>query len=252
MKLLLFDVDGTLTKPRLVITQDMLDTLIKLKNNKDVHIGFVGGSDLNKQIEQIGIENFYLFDWRFSENGLSAFKNKEQIFQGSFSSFFGETHFKKLINLSLQVLSYTDCPIKRGTFIEFRNGMINISPIGRSCSQEEREQFYEFDKLHKIRENVISQIQTLWNDYIENLENKQNLKLTFSIGGQISIDIFPNGWNKTFCLQFVQNKYDEIHFFGDKTSPGGNDYEIFIDKRVIGHHVDSYTDTINILEQINE
>ena len=26
-----------------------------------------------------------------------------------------------------------DIPIKRGTFIEFRNGMINVSPIGRNC-----------------------------------------------------------------------------------------------------------------------
>lgn len=75
MKLLLFDVDGTLTKPRLVITQSMLDILIKLKNDKNIHIGFVGGSDLNKQIEQIGKENFYLFDWRFSENGLTSFKD---------------------------------------------------------------------------------------------------------------------------------------------------------------------------------
>lgn len=34
-----------------------------------------------------------------------------------------------------------------GTFIEFRNGMINISPIGRNCSQEERDNFEVFDKV---------------------------------------------------------------------------------------------------------
>ena len=248
MKLLLFDVDGTLTNPRLVITQDMLNTLIKLKNNKNIHIGFVGGSDLNKQIEQIKQENFYLFDWRFSENGLNAFKNTEQIYQGSFSNFFGEEHFKALINICLKVLSDVDCHVKRGTFIEFRNGMINISPIGRACSQQEREEFYEFDNTHKTRENIISKIQTLWNNYIQVIDNN-DLQLTFSIGGQISIDIFPNGWNKTFCLQFVENIYDEIHFFGDKTNIGGNDHEIYIDKRVFGHHVDCYTDTIEILEK---
>lgn len=42
--------------------------------------------------------------------------------------------------------------------------------------------------------------------------------LTFSIGGQISFDIFPNGWDKTFCLRHVADEaFDEIHFFGDKT-----------------------------------
>jgi phosphomannomutase len=40
----------------------------------------------------------------------------------------------------------------------------------------------------------------------------------FSIGGQISFDVFPHGWDKTYCLQFCVG-YDEIHFFGDKTQP---------------------------------
>lgn len=35
----------------------------------------------------------------------------------------------------------------RGTFIEFRNGMLNISPIGRSCTLEERIEFSELDKV---------------------------------------------------------------------------------------------------------
>jgi hypothetical protein len=25
------------------------------------------------------------------------------------------------------------------------------------------------------------------------------------------------GWDKTYCLQFVEKEYSEIHFFGDKT-----------------------------------
>lgn len=42
--------------------------------------------------------------------------------------------------------------------------------------------------------------------------------LTFSIGGQISFDIFPNGWDKTYALKLVEDeKFEEIHFFGDKT-----------------------------------
>lgn len=35
----------------------------------------------------------------------------------------------------------------RGTFIEFRNGMLNISPIGRNCTVEERMEFSEIDKV---------------------------------------------------------------------------------------------------------
>lgn len=61
-----------------------------------------------------------------------------------------------------------------------------------------------------------------------------DLNLTFSIGGQISFDVFPSGWDKRYCLQFV-SEFDEIHFFGDKTFEGGNDFEIFEDERTIGH-----------------
>ena len=31
--------------------------------------------------------------------------------------------------------------------MEFRNGMINVCPVGRSCSQKEREEFAAFDKV---------------------------------------------------------------------------------------------------------
>lgn len=39
--------------------------------------------------------------------------------------------------------------------MEFRNGMLNISPIGRNCSQQEREEFEKYDKEHHIRADLI-------------------------------------------------------------------------------------------------
>jgi phosphomannomutase len=44
-------------------------------------------------------------------------------------------------------MSEIDIPIKRGTFIEYRTGMINVSPIGRNCSQTERDDFEKYDKV---------------------------------------------------------------------------------------------------------
>ena len=71
-----------------------------------------------------------------------------------------------------------------------------------------------------------------------------HLKLRYSIGGQISFDVFPEGWDKTFCLNYIkEDEYDEIHFFGDKTFDGGNDFEIFNHPRVKGHTVISPDDT---------
>jgi phosphomannomutase len=74
----------------------------------------------------------------------------------------------------------------------------------------------------------------------------------FSIGGQISFDVFPTGWDKTYCLKQLEDdakrpggiEYKTIHFFGDKTTPGGNDYEIYEDHRTEGHAVADPADTI--------
>jgi len=41
-------------------------------------------------------------------------------------------------------------------------------------------------------------------------------------GGQISFDVFPEGWDKRYCLQHLfteGNSFTEVHFFGDKTFP---------------------------------
>ena len=84
-------------------------------------------------------------------------------------------------------------------------------------------------------------------------EEFADYKLTYSIGGQISFDVFPIGWDKTFCLQYLpEGDYDEVHFFGDKTYEGGNDYEIFQHPRTIGHSIDDANPetTRKILEEL--
>lgn len=64
------------------------------------------------------------------------------------------------------------------------------------------------------------------------------------------MDVFPQGWDKTYCLQFVEKDFSKgkIHFFGDKTFEGGNDYEIYNHKDVIGHSVKSFHDTMKLVE----
>ena len=102
--------------------------------------------------------------------------------------------------------------------------MVNVSPIGRNASTEERNAFVPYDAEHKIREKFIQEIKKRFPD----------IGLTFSIGqphaplassgpvlivgGQISFDCFPTGWDKTYCLRHVEKEgYTKIHFFGDKT-----------------------------------
>ncbi|KAM1019435.1 hypothetical protein ACFX13_041522 [Malus domestica] len=261
----LFDVDDTLTAPRKFVTPEMLECMRELR--KVVTVGIVGGSDLTKITEQLGKTGVYFFlvdsrldclstticlvgtlflflptlilqfiddyDYVFTENGLVAHKDRTLIGTQSLKTYLGEDKLKEFINFTLHYIADLDIPIKRGTFIEFRSGMLNVSPIGRNCSQEERDEFERYDKVQNIRPKMVSVLR----------EKFGHLNLMFSIGGQISFDVFPQGWDKTYCLRYLDD-FQEIHFFGDKTYKGGNDHEIYESERTVGHTVTNPEDTI--------
>lgn len=234
----LFDIDGTLTPARGNIAPDMLNLLKKLQTK--VVVGFVGGSDLAKQKEQIGKDVLEWVDFSFSENGLVAYKNGQLIHSQSISKELSDEFLKELINFVLHYIADLDIPIKRGTFVEYRTGMINVSPIGRNCSQEEREAFALYDEQHQIRAKMVQALVAKFGD----------TKLSYSIGGQISIDIFPKGWDKTYCLRQLGAEYTEVHFFGDKTEKGGNDHEIYEHERTNGHKVTNPADTAKLINSL--
>lgn len=209
--LCLFDVDGTLSLARQAATPEMLELLAKLRTK--CAIGFVGGSNVDKIREQLNppdalvdcIENF---DYGFAENGLTAYKLGKELASQSFIGWLGEEKYQRLAKFCLVYISQLNIPIMRGTFIEFRNGMINVSPIGRNASTQERIDFEQYDKQHQVRAKFIAALKENFPDY----------GLTYSIGGQISFDVFPQGWDKTYALSYVQDEgFTDIHFFGDKT-----------------------------------
>ena len=140
-----------------------------------ITVGIVGGSDLPKQQEQLGENVLDFYPWNFSQNGLVAYSEAKLIGETSINGHLGEDNIKRIVNWTMRYLSDVDIPIKRGTFIEYRTGMLNISPIGRNCSRPERNAFEEFDLANNIRKTMVAKMQ----------EEFADLNLTFSIGGQI-------------------------------------------------------------------
>ncbi|KAK3341646.1 eukaryotic phosphomannomutase [Lasiosphaeria hispida] len=245
----LFDVDGTLTPARGDVTPEMLDLLARLRQK--CAIGFVGGSNFVKQQEQLGlggVDVTTLFDFCFSENGLTAYKLGAPLPSTSFINYIGEDQYKEIVRFVLHYIADLDLPIKRGTFVEYRNGMVNISPIGRNASNAERGEYEKYDLAHGIRTTFISKLK----------EKFGHLGLTYSIGGQISFDVFPTGWDKTYCLRHLEDEakkpdgiaYTTAHFFGDKTAPGGNDFELYEDPRTVGHSVLNPDDTARQVKKL--
>uniref|UniRef100_A0A8B9F014 Phosphomannomutase n=1 Tax=Amazona collaria TaxID=241587 RepID=A0A8B9F014_9PSIT len=181
------------------------------------------------------------FDYVFAENGTVQYKNGQLVSKQAIQDHLGEELLQDLINFCLNYMALLKLPKKRGTFIEFRNGMLNISPIGRSCTPEERIEFSELDKKERIREKFVAALQREF----------AGKGLRFSRGGMISFDVFPEGWDKRYCLNVLDDeRFDTIHFFGNETTPGGNDYEIYDDPRTVGHSVQNPQDTVQRCREI--
>ncbi|XP_068605587.1 phosphomannomutase 1-like [Brachionichthys hirsutus] len=239
--LCLFDVDGTLTPPREKIDPQLDEFFQALR--KKVKIGIVGGSDYSKIAEQLGEGDdvMHKFDFVFAENGTVQCKDGKLISKHAIQNQIGEELLQDLINFCLSYMGLIKLPKKRGTFIEFRNGMLNISPIGRSCTLEERIEFSEIDKKEKIREKFVAALKVKF----------AGKGLRFTKGGLISFDIFPEGWDKRLCLDSLESEgLDNIYFFGNETSDGGNDFEIFNDPRTIGFTVYSPMDTVRLCQEL--
>jgi phosphomannomutase len=242
--LLLFYIDGTLTESRKVMKENMLECLKKASSYDDIDLATVGGSDLPKAREQLQ-SSIDFFKFNFTENGLVYLDDKKELHKvDKLINYLGYDKFKEFVNFCLKYIADLDIPVKTGTFVELRTGLVNISPIGRNCTQEERDAFVIYNKEHHI-------LETFRETLLKNFGEKFGLEI--SIGGQISFDVFPIGWDKRYCLKFVEKLYDNIIFFGDKGYYGGNDYEIMTNERITrGVKVKSPENTIELINKIIE
>jgi phosphomannomutase len=122
-----------------------------------------------------------LFDYVFSENGLVAHKAGSLIGTQNLVTAVGDAVLQPFVNFCLRYIADLDIPVKRGTFIEFRSGMINVSPVGRNCSQQERDVFEAYDKVHGVRAAMVAALR----------QNFPTAGFTYSIGGQVRVSAAP-------------------------------------------------------------
>jgi phosphomannomutase len=237
-KIILFDVDGTIAESGEVIS-DSIKKLIKMVSKK-YDIGILGGGKLDKILFQM--KDLY-FNHYFTECGSVYYINNSFdniLLENVYTLNIREHALYKQINIlvkkALYFISQVDY-IVSGSFIDLRNGMIYISLIGMDANIDERKMFIEKNKIFNYREKLLN---ILINEAtILNIKNK----ITICEGGSVGLAIYPNENDKIQVLDHIKNKYNEIHYFGDKYTKNGNDYKIINDKSVIGYRVNSIDDT---------
>jgi len=199
----LFDIDGTLTPSRSAIDNEFKNFFLKWMDNKSIYL--VTGSDKEKTIEQIGIEIWKKVKKSYQSCGNAVYENGRLIRKLDFII------NEKLENFLIDLLHTSSWKEKYSLHIDQRIGLINFSTIGRKCPREARKRYYDWDNKKKEREIICKKIE------------KEFPLLEASIGGEISIDIYPKGKNKAQVLDEINGP---IFFFGDRCQKGGNDYPI--------------------------
>ena len=244
-RIFIFDVDGTLTPSRLPMTKEFQKFFKQwIKKNK---FYLVTGSDLPKLQEQMcfyDIEAEGIFTccgnqfWKPDPSIVNT--SAELIYDNKF-----EMTNKLKSSLEVMLMS-SQYPHRYGNHIEDRGSMVNFSVVGRNCTQEQREKYYEWDKEKGERRKMSIFLKNKFKD------------LDAVIGGQISIDIYPKGNDKSQVLNVIEQERlvppSEYIFIGDGIENGGNDYPLaeLMDNTPIcdWYHTKGWEHTKEILENL--
>jgi phosphomannomutase len=208
-RIFMFDIDGTLTPPRLPMTEEMVEMFKGFCERNRVIL--VTGSDMSKVVEQVPKEIRDLVEGIYTCSGNAYTVGDNIIYENEFRP------PEELIALLEDWKNYSHYPVKTGEHLEYRDGMLNYSTVGRNCTQQEREDYEVWDDKNGeraiLRERILNMFPSL----------------DCAIGGQISIDIYPRGLDKSQSYFRVKgaNPDHAIIFCGDRLMPGGNDYPFF-------------------------
>lgn len=253
----LFDMDGTLTQPRKKIGWSTVVALRELQ--KHAHIGIVSGSPfeyIKQQMSMAWSEINSLDPYKLSImpcNGTKLYeftKNKNQIpaFEEKYSvsmiNHMGMDVYRVLISVltdmqNIVVESVENLPVS-GNFISFRGSMVNWCMIGRDASDAMRNEFISLDS--NLRRSLKASLD-------DQLHDAKIDDIDTALGGSTSIDIYPKGWDKTYCLRHI-NTQGDIYFVGDKCKPGGNDFELYNHADIISYESTDPAATHDIINDI--
>lgn len=238
--ILLFDVDGTLAPSTEKIESVTIETLKVISSKPNVKLGIVGGGTFKKVSEQLG-DSINMFDYIFCESGAIVYidgKLSQSVSKNIIENCDREL-LNSLIRESLKAIS--EMPIiYNGNQIDFRQGLVYVSPPGMQAGKFEREYFLKIDSEQNLRKNLILRLRKIDSD------NQFDIVL----GGSVGVSIYPKGWDKSQVLEHFKNTSEEIYFFGDRTDPDGNDYPLYSHPRVKGVSVKNPTDTLQKLKSL--
>jgi len=228
----IFDVDGTLTPSRQPMDAEFQKWFANFQEHNYVYL--ITGSDRDKTLEQVGsiVYNFSVKVYNCS--GCDVWEQDKNVYTSSWAL---PQDARNWLNIELDKSKFV---LRTGNHIEERPGMVNFSIVGRNATIGERKLYVQWDENNLERNHIAAQF------------NFRFPKLQAVIGGETGLDIFPKGSDKSQIIRDF-NPHDILHFFGDATFKGGNDYplkKVIIDNDLgYCYNVKDYKETWKILRE---
>lgn len=227
----LFDVDGTLTPSRCEIDPEFAAWFLEFCRRHPVSL--VTGSDLAKTQEQLGADIVDAVVYSFNCSGNAVYQQRQPVYQSSWQC---PLDLMAWLERRLVTSEYRH---RAGNHIELRTGMVNFSVVGRNATAWDRDHYYRWDQTAGEREVIAAEIERSWPG------------VQAVVGGEISIDIFRRGTDKSQVLSWIPGS---VVFFGDRMEPQGNDRPladaILTNNRGQCYHVTDWKHTWQLLKEL--
>jgi len=252
MKLIIFDLDGTLAESKQPLTNEMTALVAKLL--AETKIAVISGGALPQFIKQVvdrlpngmNLANLFLlptsgaalYEFHPSTSLRAGNGEWDKIYEERLSEKEAET-IETVMRAAAEETGLIDFSEPAwGERIEYRGGQVTMSALGQEAPIVEKKAWDpDHTKRHALQENIAMRLP----------------KFSVGIGGATSIDVSKRDVDKAYgirqlCKRLGINESDAL-YVGDELEPGGNDeavYKTAVQTKVVANP----TETAEFIESL--
>ena len=213
LKLVVFDLDGTLTQHKTPLSEEHRQVLDALgKKYKLLMAGAGMCHRIFKQMNQYPIDILGNYGLQYGEYNAATgeLEIKENL---TFPC--DRESVEKRVTMLREKYGFTEYA---GENVEFHaSGCVTFPVLGTKAKQEDK---LAFDPDRSKRRAIYEDVKQVFSDYV------------VFVGGSSSFDMAPAPYNKAYALaKYCEArgiKHDEVVYVGDDYGPGGNDESVYL------------------------
>ena len=213
IKLIAFDLDGTLTQHKTPLSAEHREILTRLSQKYKLLMAGAGMCmRIFNQMEQFPIDVLGNYGLQYAEYNPET---RELEIKENLTFPCDRESVDKRVTALREKYGYTEFA---GDNVEFHaSGCVTIPMLGTKAKQEDK---LAFDPDRSKRRAIYEEVKELFSDYV------------VFVGGSSSFDMAPAPYNKAYALaKYCEARgisHDEVVYVGDDYGPGGNDESVYL------------------------